>query len=56
PRPPNAFICFRSRLFRDQKTLLASAQGESKPGMKDISRWAGQIWNEMSEAGQAPIR
>lgn len=49
PRPPNAFICFRSRFVRDQK-----AQGSQGSGMKDISRQAGHIWNEMTEEERRP--
>ncbi|KAJ7503298.1 high mobility group box domain-containing protein, partial [Mycena galericulata] len=49
PRPPNAFICFRSRFVRDQKE-----QGSTSSGMKEFSRQAGHVWNEMSEAQRRP--
>ncbi|KAJ7719496.1 hypothetical protein B0H16DRAFT_1474881 [Mycena metata] len=54
PRPPNAFLCFRSRFIQDQKEA-ARTRGLKGPGMKDISRQAGQIWNEMSEEERRPF-
>ncbi|KAJ7146782.1 high mobility group box domain-containing protein, partial [Mycena epipterygia] len=53
PRPPNAFLCFRSRFIRDQKALAAS-KGSKSSGMQDISRQAGHIWNDMSDEERSP--
>ncbi|KAJ7765853.1 high mobility group box domain-containing protein, partial [Mycena maculata] len=52
PRPPNAFICFRSRFIRDQKAK--AAQGSKGSGMQDASRHAGHVWNEMSDEEKRP--
>ncbi|KAJ7471042.1 high mobility group box domain-containing protein [Mycena latifolia] len=49
PRPPNPFICFRSRFIRDQK-----AASEKGARMQSISRRAGDLWNEMSDEQRRP--
>ncbi|KAF8155341.1 hypothetical protein K438DRAFT_1942961 [Mycena galopus ATCC 62051] len=48
PRPPNAFLCFRSRFIRDKKSSKGSH-------MCDISRQAAQRWNSMSAEERQPF-
>ncbi|KAJ7692161.1 high mobility group box domain-containing protein, partial [Mycena rosella] len=50
PRPPNAFLCFRSQLIREQK----ARSGQHKMQARDISRRAGHLWKEMSEEERRP--
>jgi hypothetical protein len=52
PRPPNAFLCFRSRFIREQKA--SHARGAKGSMMQDISRQAAHRWNGMSEEERRP--
>jgi hypothetical protein len=53
PRPPNAFLCFRTQFLKEHKaTLTRSAAG--KVGQMDMSRLAGSRWNEMTPAERKP--
>ncbi|KAF7335444.1 HMG box domain-containing protein [Mycena venus] len=55
PRPPNAFICFRSRFIRDKKAAShAGGKGGKGSMMCDVSRQAGDRWNDMSDEEQRP--
>ncbi|KAJ6578080.1 high mobility group box domain-containing protein [Mycena capillaripes] len=53
PRPPNAFLCFRSRFIREQKAA-SQARGSKSGLMQDLSRQAGQIWKRMSDEERRP--
>lgn len=50
PRPPNAFMVFRSWLWN--KDNLKSIERDNR----NVSRIAGRYWNELSEAERAPFR
>ncbi|KAG8220106.1 P-loop containing nucleoside triphosphate hydrolase protein [Butyriboletus roseoflavus] len=50
PRPPNAFMVFRSWLWN--KDNLKSIEKDNR----NVSRIAGRYWNELSEAERAPFR
>ncbi|KIJ21450.1 hypothetical protein PAXINDRAFT_32552, partial [Paxillus involutus ATCC 200175] len=50
PRPPNAFMVFRSWLWN--KDNLKSVERDNR----NVSRIAGRYWNELSEAERAPFR
>ncbi|KAJ6492565.1 high mobility group box domain-containing protein, partial [Mycena vitilis] len=51
PRPPNAFLCFRSRFIRDMKAAQSSNSG---PMMRDISKQAADVWNHMDDEKRQP--
>ncbi|EGO02773.1 hypothetical protein SERLA73DRAFT_18439, partial [Serpula lacrymans var. lacrymans S7.3] len=51
PRPPNAFMIFRSDLWAKQK-LKASVERDHR----HVSRIAGHYWNSLTEAQRAPYR
>ncbi|KAL4068360.1 hypothetical protein V8B97DRAFT_2009021 [Scleroderma yunnanense] len=50
PRPPNAFMVFRSWLWN--KDNLKSVERDNR----NVSRIAGRYWNELSEEERAPFR
>ncbi|KAF8139935.1 hypothetical protein EV363DRAFT_1311173 [Boletus edulis] len=50
PRPPNAFMVFRSWLWN--KDNLKSIERDNR----NVSRIAGRYWNALSEAERAPFR
>ncbi|KAH0838602.1 hypothetical protein J3R83DRAFT_6924 [Lanmaoa asiatica] len=50
PRPPNAFMVFRSWLWN--KDNLKNIERDNR----NVSRIAGRYWNELSEAERAPFR
>lgn len=50
PRPPNAFMVFRSWLWN--KDNLKSIERDNR----NVSRIAGRYWNELSDAERAPFR
>ncbi|KIK99891.1 hypothetical protein PAXRUDRAFT_414321 [Paxillus rubicundulus Ve08.2h10] len=50
PRPPNAFMVFRSWLWN--KDNLKSVERDNR----NVSRIAGRYWNELSEAERVPFR
>ncbi|RPD58439.1 HMG-box, partial [Lentinus tigrinus ALCF2SS1-6] len=49
PRPPNAFMIFRSELWSKEK-IKATVERDHR----QISRIAGQLWNQLSPAQRAP--
>ncbi|KAJ7629706.1 high mobility group box domain-containing protein, partial [Mycena polygramma] len=51
PRPPNAFLCFRSRFIREMKAFQTSNSG---PMMRDISKQAADVWNSMDDEDRQP--
>lgn len=51
PRPPNAFMLFRSDLWAKEKNKSTVERDH-----RMISRIAGQEWNKLSEAQRAPYR
>ncbi|KAG1716799.1 hypothetical protein ID866_397 [Astraeus odoratus] len=50
PRPPNAFMVFRSWLWNEDN--LKNVERDNR----NVSRIAGRYWNELSEEGRAPFR
>ncbi|KAI0078481.1 HMG-box, partial [Panus rudis PR-1116 ss-1] len=51
PRPPNAFMIFRSQYWQLEK-LKSSAERDHR----EISRMAGIMWKAMSPAERAPFK
>lgn len=51
PRPPNAFLCFRSEFWEMEKQ-----RPESERDHRQISVLAGERWRSLSEAGRAPFK
>ncbi|KAH9947967.1 hypothetical protein B0H21DRAFT_821479 [Amylocystis lapponica] len=51
PRPPNAFIIFRSALWDENKHTTGIERDH-----REISRMAGSIWNKLSDAERAPYK
>ncbi|KAI0367513.1 hypothetical protein BV20DRAFT_557836 [Pilatotrama ljubarskyi] len=49
PRPPNAFMIFRSELWNKEK-IKSTVERDHR----QISRIAGNLWNDLSEAERAP--
>ncbi|PIL30883.1 transcription factor [Ganoderma sinense ZZ0214-1] len=49
PRPPNAFLIFRSELWNKEKI-----KGSVERDHRQISRIAGRYWQELSDAERAP--
>lgn len=49
PRPPNAFMIFRSHLWNKEK-IKSSVERDHR----QISRIAGNLWNSLSDAERAP--
>lgn len=50
PRPPNAFMFFRSELWSKEKIKKTVERDH-----RQISRIAGQVWNEMSDEARKPF-
>ncbi|KAI6133355.1 hypothetical protein EDD16DRAFT_1699471 [Pisolithus croceorrhizus] len=50
PRPPNAFMVFRSWLWNQDN--LKSVERDNR----NVSRIAGRIWNDLSDEQRAPFR
>lgn len=50
PRPPNAFMVFRSWLWN--KDNLKNVERDNR----NVSRIAGRLWNDLSEEQRAPFR
>ncbi|KIM54235.1 hypothetical protein SCLCIDRAFT_99844, partial [Scleroderma citrinum Foug A] len=50
PRPPNAFMVFRSWLWN--KDNLKSVERDNR----NVSRIAGRYWNELTNEQRAPFR
>ncbi|KAJ7279904.1 hypothetical protein C8J57DRAFT_994447, partial [Mycena rebaudengoi] len=57
PRPPNAFMCYRSHLLLEHRSPTHGAGGFSVVGtlQQDISREAGSKWRAMSEEERRPF-
>ena len=51
PRPPNAFMIFRSELWRKEKIKRTVERDH-----RNISRIAGSLWNRLSTTDQVPYR
>ena len=51
PRPPNAFMIFRSELWRKEKVKRTVERDH-----RNISRIAGALWNRLSTTDQVPYR
>lgn len=51
PRPPNAFMIFRSDLWSQEKIKKTVERDH-----RQISRIAGELWNKMSEVERGPFK
>ncbi|KAH9927467.1 high mobility group box domain-containing protein, partial [Epithele typhae] len=51
PRPPNAFMLFRSEYWRQEKT-----KPQAERDHRQISCTAGELWKQLSPKEQAPFR
>ncbi|KAJ7482913.1 high mobility group box domain-containing protein, partial [Mycena galericulata] len=51
PRPPNAFMCFRSKFLQSKKMFPES---ELPLRQTSVSCSAGQIWRKMNAAERQP--
>ncbi|KAA1468396.1 hypothetical protein DENSPDRAFT_833677 [Dentipellis sp. KUC8613] len=51
PRPPNAFMIFRSHFWSKQKVTKTTEKDH-----RHISRIAGLVWNELSDLDRLPYR
>ncbi|KAJ7183654.1 high mobility group box domain-containing protein, partial [Mycena filopes] len=55
PRPPNAFMIFRSQFIQDEREVLRLQGRSDTSRMQDISRAAGQQWRAMNGEARRPF-
>ncbi|KAJ7149930.1 hypothetical protein C8R46DRAFT_1306486 [Mycena filopes] len=55
PRPPNAFMIFRSQFIQDEREVLRLQGRSDTSRMQDISRAAGHQWRAMNGEARRPF-